>query len=63
MGDKDLIPISDEQAKLARAFIELVKGFGGYAADVLSDLPKDLLGWLIGDRVKALGFDPNGITV
>jgi hypothetical protein len=45
MGDNNLIPISDEQAKLVRAASE-------YLADILGDLPKDLLGLLVGDRVK-----------
>ena len=46
MGENNLIPISDEQAKLVRAASE-------YLADILGDLPKDLLGLLVGDRVKA----------
>jgi Abortive infection alpha len=46
MGDNNLIPISDEQAKLVRAA-------GRYLADIFGDLPKDLLGLLFGDRVKA----------
>jgi hypothetical protein len=53
MGDESLIPISDEQAKLGQELIKAASDAGGYLADILGDLPKDLLGLLIGDRVKA----------
>jgi Abortive infection alpha len=52
LGDNNLIPISDEQAKLARALVEAARASGAYGTDILGDLPKDALGWLIGDRVK-----------
>jgi hypothetical protein len=53
VGGGNLIPISEEQAKLLRELVSLIKDAGGYAADVLGDLPKDLVGLLAGDRVKA----------
>jgi hypothetical protein len=53
MGDESLIPISDEQAKLGQELIKAAGHAGGYFADILGDLPKDLLGLLVGDRVKA----------
>jgi len=53
VGDGNSIPISEEQAKLLRELVSLIKDAGGYAADVLGDLPKDLVGLLAGDRVKA----------
>jgi Abortive infection alpha len=52
MGDGNLVPISDEQAKLGQEFIKAVSGLGGWFADILGDTPKDLVGYLIGDRVK-----------
>lgn len=51
MGDS-LIPISDEQAKLGQEIVGAGRDAGGYLAEILDDLPKDLLGRLIGDRVK-----------
>ena len=53
MGDDSRIPISDEQAKLGQELIKAARDAGGYFTDILGDLPKDLLGLLIGDRVKA----------
>jgi Abortive infection alpha len=52
LGD-NLIPISDEQAKLGQELLKAGRDAGGYLADILDDLPKDLLGLLIGDKVKA----------
>jgi hypothetical protein len=49
-----IIPISDEQAKLAKVLVEAARALGGYAADLLGDLPKDVLGWLVSERVKAI---------
>jgi len=50
----DLIPISDEQAKLGTAAIEFVEHLGRYVARVLGDVPEDLVGVAGGDwlRVK-----------
>lgn len=53
MGDGNLIPISDEQAKLGQDLVKAVRDGAGYFTDILGDLPKDLIGLLIGDRVKA----------
>jgi hypothetical protein len=53
MGDNSLIPISDEQAKLLRDVVGLIRASGAYGADVLGDLPKDLVGLLAGDQIKA----------
>jgi hypothetical protein len=54
MGDDgSLIPISDEQAKLGQELVKAVRDASGYFTDILGDLPKDLIGYLIGDRVKA----------
>jgi hypothetical protein len=48
-----LVPISDEQAKLGREVVGAVRDGGGWVADTLGDLPKDLLGLLFGDKLKA----------
>ncbi len=53
MGNDSLIPISDEQAKLGQELVKAVRDASGYFTDILGDIPKDLLGLLIGDRVKA----------
>jgi len=53
MGDStNLLPISDEQAKLGQEIVGAARDAGGYLADLLGDLPKDLVSLLIGDRVK-----------
>ena len=44
MSDNSIIQISDEQAKL-------ISAGGSYLADILGDLPKDLVG-ILGDQVK-----------
>jgi hypothetical protein len=48
-----MLPITDEQAKLGQEVVKALRGSGSYLADILGDLPKDFLGQLIGDRVKA----------
>jgi hypothetical protein len=48
-----IIPISDEQAKLGQELVKAVRDASGYFTDILGDIPKDLLGLLVGDRVKA----------
>jgi hypothetical protein len=53
MSDDNLIPISDQQAKLGKEIVGASRELGGYLADILGDLPKDLVGLLAGDRVKA----------
>jgi hypothetical protein len=47
-----LIPISDEQAKLGQEIVRAGRDVGGWLADILDDLPKELLGLLVGDKVK-----------
>ena len=53
MSNDNLIPISDEQAKLGQELIKAIRDGSGYFTDILGDIPKDLLGYLVGDRVKA----------
>jgi Abortive infection alpha len=45
--------ITDEQAKLGQEVVKAARDSGSYLADIFGDLPKNLLGLLIGDRVKA----------
>jgi hypothetical protein len=52
MSDNSLVPLSDEQAKLIQQILQTGRDAGGYFADLLGDLPKDLVGLLAGDRVK-----------
>jgi Abortive infection alpha len=61
MGDNSLIPISEEQAKLGQELIKAVRDTAGYFTDLLGDMPKDLLGLLIGDRVKAKRLERIGM--
>jgi hypothetical protein len=51
MGD-ELIPISDEQAKLLQEALKAFRDLGGYFGGILGDLPKDIVGLLAGDWVK-----------
>ena len=53
MGDDSLIPISDEQAKLGQELVKAARDTSGYFADILGDIPHDLIGYLVGDRLKA----------
>ncbi len=53
MTSDRLLPLTDEQAKLAREIVASGRDLGGYLAEILGDLPKDLIGVLLGDRVKA----------
>jgi Abortive infection alpha len=53
MSDDSLIPISDEQAKLGQELVKTVRDASGYFTDIFGDIPKDLLGYPIGDRLKA----------
>jgi abortive infection alpha-like protein len=48
-----MLPVTDEQAKLGQEIVKALRDSGSYVADILGDLPRDLLGLLIGDRVKA----------
>ena len=40
MGDGNLIPISDEQAKLGQDLVKAVRDGAGYFTDILGDLPR-----------------------
>jgi hypothetical protein len=53
MNEQNLIPVSDEQAKFGREVVAAGRQIGGWIGDTLGDLPKDLVGWLVGTRVKA----------
>jgi hypothetical protein len=48
----ELIPISDEQAKLGTKALEVLQDFGGFLRDVLGTVPEDLVGILGGDWLK-----------
>jgi hypothetical protein len=48
-----MLPITDEQAKLGQELVKAARDSGSYLADIFGDLPRDLMGLLIGDRVKA----------
>jgi hypothetical protein len=62
MSDNNIIPIGDEQAKLGQEIVKASRATGGYLADILGDLPKDLVGLLAGDRVKAWRAERLAIT-
>jgi hypothetical protein len=58
------LPVTDEQAKAAAACAELGKtaletasGGAGYVARVLDNLPQDLVGWAIGDRLRVARWE------
>lgn len=53
MSDNSLIPMTDAQAEMVGQAIGGVREAGRYIADVLGDLPKDLVGMLLGDALKA----------
>jgi hypothetical protein len=53
MSDNNVIPISDEQAKLGQEVLKTGRELGSVLSDIFGDLPKDLVGLLAGDRVKA----------
>jgi hypothetical protein len=53
MGDNNLLPISDEQAKLGQELVKAVRDGAGYFTSILGDIPQDLIGYLVGDRLKA----------
>jgi hypothetical protein len=53
MGDDSLIPISDEQAKLGQELVKAVSDAAGYFTSILGDIPQDLIGYLVGDRLRA----------
>jgi hypothetical protein len=50
MGDEEILPVSDEQAKaiqesakLGVKALEVVEGAGGWISDVLGSVPKNLV--------------------
>jgi hypothetical protein len=45
----DLIPITDAQTELGKAAITSAADAGGWVASILQDVPKDLIGLLVGD--------------
>jgi len=51
-GKDNLIPISDEQAKLAQEIVGAGRDAGGWLANILGDIPRDTLGFLFGDKIK-----------
>ena len=51
MGN-ELIPISDEQAKLLREALEVLRSVGGFVRGALGTVPEDLVGVLGGDWLK-----------
>ncbi len=53
MSNNSIIPISDEQAKLGQEIVGAGRDLGSYLAKILGDLPQDLVGLIIGDKVKA----------
>jgi Abortive infection alpha len=48
----ELIPISDEQAKLGHKALEVLQGFGGFLREMLGTVPEDVVGLLGGDWLK-----------
>jgi hypothetical protein len=52
MGENNLAPFGEEQAKVVQQALQMVREGGGYFAELLGDLPKDLVGLLAGERVK-----------
>jgi hypothetical protein len=48
-----MLPITDEQARLGQELVKAARESGSYIADIFGDLPRNLMGLLIGDRVKA----------
>jgi hypothetical protein len=55
----DLLPFSDDQAravqevaKTGREALERLGGLGGYLKEIFGYIPKDLMGWAVGDRLQ-----------
>ena len=51
-GKDNLIPISDEQTKLAQEIVGAGRDAGGWLANIFGDIPRDTLGFLFGDEIK-----------
>lgn len=52
MYDGNLIPISDEQAKLGQEGLKVLQGLGSFLAKALGSVPEDLVGYLGGDWLR-----------
>lgn len=52
MEDGQLIPISDEQAKLGQEVLKVMGGVGGFFKEALGSVPQDLVGYLGGDWLR-----------
>jgi hypothetical protein len=52
MASDNLIPISDEQAKLGQEALRTLQGLGGFLKDTFGTLPQDVVGLLGGDYLK-----------
>jgi Abortive infection alpha len=48
----DLVPFTDEQAKLFQELVKSGRDVGSYFASILGDTPKDLVALLVGNRLK-----------
>jgi hypothetical protein len=48
----DLIPITDEQAKLGQEIIKAFRGLGSFLETALGSTPEDLVGYFGGDRLR-----------
>jgi hypothetical protein len=48
----NLIPISDEQAKLGQEIVKAFRGLGSFLAQALGSTPEDLIGYLGGDWLR-----------
>jgi hypothetical protein len=49
----DLVSLTDGQAKILQELLKSGRDAGSYVANILGDTPKDLVGLLFGDRLKA----------
>jgi hypothetical protein len=48
----DLIPISDEQARLGQEALKTLRGLGSFLAQAMGSTPEDLIGYLGGDWLR-----------
>ncbi len=49
---KSMVPITDEQSKLGQEALKTLRGAGAFLRETLGTLPEDLVGYLVGDRLK-----------
>jgi hypothetical protein len=52
MASDNLVPISDEQAKLGQEALKTLQGLGGFLKDTFGTAPQDVVGLLGGDYLK-----------